>query len=77
MKNSINLSDVYDLTKRVEIMKEHGDSKTMFTGTNENNELVTISIFYDKIVVTTYQNNNWIRTNTYWEDGTDEETFSR
>ena len=77
MNNSINLSDVYDLSKRVEIMKEHGDSKTMFTGTNTNDELVTISIFPNRIVVATYQKNNWIRTNTYWEDGTDEETFSR
>ena len=77
MNNTINLSDVYDLSKRVKIMKEHGNSKEMFFGTNENGETFTVSIWPDKIVVSTYQNNNWTRINTYHADGTNEETFER
>jgi hypothetical protein len=58
-------------------MEEHGNSKTMFFGKNESEEPFTVSIHPDKIIVTTYQNNNWIRTNTYYADGTDDETFER
>jgi hypothetical protein len=58
-------------------MEDHGNSKSMFFGNNESGEPFTVSIHPDKIIVTTYQENNWIRTNTYHADGTDEETFER
>lgn len=57
------------------LMDQYGDSTTMFPGTNENGETVHISIFYDKIVVVTLQENGWVRKNIYYRDGTREETF--
>ena len=39
------------------LMDEHGDSKTMYPGTNEYGEDVYISIFHDKIVTSTTQSN--------------------
>ena len=48
---------------------------------NENAEYVIIGEgyvdgqhFYE---LRTMQNNNWVRINTYWEDGTVEETYER
>ena len=59
------------------LMDEHGDSKTMYPGTNEHGESVYISIFDDKIVTMTLQTNGWSRKNTYYRDGSREETFER
>lgn len=49
--------------------------------TNEDGEFIIIKRgevdnleFYQ---TETHQNNNWIRVNTYWEDGTVEETYKR
>lgn len=57
------------------LMDEYGGSKTMKLGENENGENVQISIFFDRICVSTMQHNGWVRVNTYWRDGTREETF--
>lgn len=57
------------------LMDELGDSKTMFPGTNELGERIFISIAHDNIVVVTLQQNGWIRRNTYWRDGSREESF--
>ena len=59
------------------LMDEHGKSKTMYPGTNEHGESVYISIFEDKIVTMTSQSNSWMRKNTYYRDGSREETFER
>ena len=59
------------------LMDEHGDSKTMYPGTNEHGEDVYISIFHDKIVTSTTQRNGWILKNIYYRDGTREETFEK
>ena len=59
------------------LMDEHGDSKTMYPGTNEHGESVYISIFSDKIVTMTSQTNGWNRKNIYYRDGSWEETFER
>lgn len=59
------------------LMDELGDSETMFPGTSEHGEDVYISIFHDKIVTSTTQDNGWIRKNIYWRDGTREELFER
>ncbi len=74
MKESIHL-DPTDLNSMIKLMDQYGDSDTMFPGTNEDGESVHISIFYDKIVVVTFQTNHWIRKNVYWRDGTREELF--
>ena len=59
------------------LMDEHGKSKTMYPGTNEHGESVYISIFEDKIVTMTSQSNGLMRKNTYYRDGSREETFER
>lgn len=74
--NQINL-DPTDQESMNRLMDEHGDSKTMYPGINEDGEDVYISIFHDKIVTSTTQSNGWIRKNIYWRDGTREETFEK
>lgn len=49
-------------------------------GENEDGESQTITVGTDKEMgqffrVTTYQSNDWIRVNIYYEDGTTEELF--
>lgn len=67
--------DPTDLKGMICLMDTYGDSKTMYPGTNENGETVHISIFHEHIVVSTMQKNGWVRVNTYYKDGTSEETF--
>lgn len=45
------------------------------SGTNENGEDILIDVTDTFVVVTTFQNNHWIRVNTYYIDGTVDETF--
>ena len=42
------------------LMDEHGDSKMMYPGTNENGEEVYISIFNEKIVTSTLSDEKFI-----------------
>lgn len=65
----------HDLQSMITLMDAHGDSDTMLPGVNENGETVHISIFRDKIVVVTFQNNGWERKNVYYRDGSSEELF--
>lgn len=39
--------------------------KGMFTGTNEDDETIVVTIGTNGFKVVTYQNNNWIRINEY------------
>ena len=71
---SINF-DPFDFGGMLKIMDEHGNSDTMYPGINENMEETYISVFPEKIVVETHQHIGWVRINTYWRDGTSEETF--
>ena len=69
--------DPADLAGILQIMDEHGDSKTMYPGKNEHGEDVYISIFRDRIVTVTSQTNGWQRKNIYYRDGSREEMFER
>lgn len=69
--------DPSDLEGMRKLMDEHGDSETMFPGENEAGELTFVSIYHDRIVQATYQANGWVRLNTYWRDGTREETYKK
>ena len=44
---------------------------------NDDGEDVLISVFDDRIVMETYQENGFIRTNILHEDGTTEELFTK
>lgn len=67
--------DPTDLKGMIAIMDTHGDSDTMYPGKNDNGEDVFISIYHDRIVVSTMQDNGWNRINTYYRDGSRDETF--
>ena len=67
--------DPNDMKGMIAIMDEHCNSATMYPGTNENGETVFMSVYPERIVVSTMQDNGWNRVNTYWRDGTREETF--
>jgi hypothetical protein len=70
------------------IMTKFGELKQLtngkilpLTGKNENGEIVIIEYGISGeerfFRVTTCQHNNWCRINTYWEDGTIEETYRK
>lgn len=69
--------DLRDLETSREQMRKYGDTIFPFFGKNENGEDVLISVFDDKIVMETYQENGYIRTNILHEDGTTEELFAK
>ena len=54
---------------RKQIMEEYGDSATDFIGENADDELVSMAVYHDKIIVTTYQSNHWVRKDYYDENG--------
>lgn len=58
-----------EIEVRRRLMKEYGNSTTDFIGENEDGETVAMAIYTDKIIVTTYQNNHWIRKDYYDKDG--------
>lgn len=61
--------DFDDIENRRTLMREYGNYPDMLIGINSNGERTAISINPDNIVVTTYQDNGWIRENYYNESG--------
>lgn len=60
----------FTVAGRKKLIDLYGDSKDMFTGHNEDSEMVCVS--FDKthgIVLKTYQNNGWVRVNYYDNQG--------
>ncbi|MCD7784452.1 MAG: hypothetical protein LUH18_02560 [Oscillospiraceae bacterium] len=66
-----------DLKGMQSLMKIYGNSSEPFCGENGNGEPVTISVFSDRITVATTQSNGWSRVNTYYSNGTVEETYEK
>lgn len=58
-----------DEAGRRKLMEKYGDSPTDFIGHNDDDEMVLTAIYFDKIIVTTYQKNHWIREDWYNADG--------
>ena len=46
-------------------------------GENEDGEYVIVAVTKNYAVITTSQKNGWLRNNTYWKDGTEEESYER
>ena len=46
-------------------------------GKNEHGENIIVSINDNFAVVTTLQNNGWLRSNTYYPDGTETEEYEK
>lgn len=66
-----------DLKKMCEIMKHYNEFPMPLAGKNEDNENILISINEHNITVQTFQNNGWLRTNIYHDDGTIEELYDK
>lgn len=67
--------DFSDRKAMYELMDEYHDIDTMLFGESDEGEMTTTSIFKDKIVHVTYQNNGWVRVNVLHRDGELEELF--
>lgn len=74
------MSIVFDptSTKNIKkIIKTYGKSGLLTTGETINGESITLSVCENYITIETLQHNGWTRINTYWADGTTEETYKR
>lgn len=59
------------------IIKTYGKSGLLTMGEAANGDSVTLSVCADHITTETLQRNGWTRINTYWLDGTTEESYKR
>lgn len=59
------------------IIKTYGKSGLLSMGEAANGDSVTLSVCADHITTETLQRNGWTRINTYWADGTAEESYKR
>lgn len=69
--------DPENCTAMMSLMDKYGNSDNMLFGDNDQGENVTLSIYCDKIICTTYQKNGWARTDIYYRDGDREETYNK
>ena len=69
---NINSSDYGHI---LELIQKHGKDGYVFTGKDQDGCKVIGAICKHYISIDTWQDNGWIRTNTYWDDFTTEETF--
>lgn len=61
----------------IELVKHHKDFPMPLSGKNDEGEIISVEICEDKIIVRTYQKNDWCRTNIYWNDCTIEELYEK
>lgn len=64
-----------DIRTMIVLMDEHEGK--ILTGENEAGERQIIKVTHDEVIVETYQLNNWIRVNTFYRDGSRDETFTK
>lgn len=69
--------DPNDWESMISLMDRHYEFDSVILARNTNGEFVSISIYKDKIVSETVQNNNWVRKNVYYRDGTSEELYRK
>lgn len=77
MKNLELDIDFSDLTSLINLMNNSEKYPTILMGQNEEGENVWISINKNNITLQTFQNNDWMRTNIYYRDGTVEELYDK
>ncbi len=78
MSNREQRTFTFDPTDRAamrKLMDENGNGEQLLFGANELGEDTQISVFSDRIIYTTFQQNGWTRRNVYWHDGTSEELY--
>ena len=69
--------DFGDLDSIRDAMDNYHHLETMIFGKTQDDELICISIYEDKILTETYQDNGWTRIATYHRDGSVEESFRK
>ena len=67
--------DFNDYDSLLKLMDDHKQYECTLIGRTADDELTFTTILEDSVTVRTYQTNKWIRENTFWRDGTTEETF--
>lgn len=67
----------YDIKGMRKLMKDHGNVTHAFMGRNNEGEVQMISVYSDRVIIKTYQDNGWIQTLTVYQDGEMEEDFER
>lgn len=68
--------DLNSQIERDKAMREYGNVKDMYFGTNNEGEDMSISISHECLYVCTYQSNGWVRENIYYyDDNITEEYF--
>ena len=67
--------DFSNLKAMREVMDNYHTTDTMLFGESDEGEMTTTSIFEDRIVHVTYQNNHWIRVSILHRDGDIEELY--
>lgn len=72
---NIYFSSDYDTINK--LIKKYGAKGLFTTGENDEGESIIITIYSDRVVTKTLQKNNWMRINTYWEDGNIDEIYER
>lgn len=80
MNKRVRLNELAKDFNRCEVrrtlMREFGESEAAYSGVNADGEDILLSIFSDRIIVSTNQRNGWVRVNFYDADGYAEgETF--
>lgn len=68
--------DSRDIDAMRELMDSVVGDPDEYTGKNDEEESLSILVCRDKIIVTTFQNNGWTRTDTYDRDGSCNEIFT-
>ena len=66
-----------DFKGMCDLMKRYYDEPLPFYGENEDGESVLISVNEHNITTQTFQHNDWLRTNVYYDDGTTEELYEK
>ena len=59
------------------IIKKYGQEGLLTMGETVSGESVVLSVCVDHVTTETEQGNGWTRINTYWLDGTTEESYKR
>lgn len=75
LNNKVQI-DFSNLEQLQVLMRRFGETESMMPGINASGEKQSISFYPDRIELVTFQDNGWERHNTYWYDGTVEETFN-
>lgn len=47
----------------------------LFAGTNDKKNIVIVKVTDNELIITTCQDNGWLRKNIYYRDGTTEEIY--